>query len=72
MSYTPIDGQRQIITGVDRYHCSSSATCYHVQRLKRLLKFFIIGVVFGVTEDVLAVVVATDAEVTLEVIASSS
>ena len=40
----------------------------HVQRLTRLLEFFVIGVVFGVTEDVLAVVIATDAEVTIEVI----
>ncbi|USZ72222.1 hypothetical protein [Natronosalvus halobius] len=40
----------------------------HVQRLKRLLEFFVIGVAFGVTEDVLAVVVATDAAVTPQVI----
>ncbi|WP_254526073.1 hypothetical protein [Natrinema caseinilyticum] len=40
----------------------------NTQRLKRLLEFFVIGVVFGVSEDVLAVVVATDAEITLDVI----
>jgi hypothetical protein len=40
----------------------------NAERLKRLLEFFVIGIVFGVTEDVLAVVIATDAEVTLEVI----
>ena len=40
----------------------------HVQRLKRLLEFFVIGVVFGVTEDLLAVMIATDADITVEVI----
>lgn len=40
----------------------------NAERLKRLLEFFVIGIVFGVTEDVLAVVIATDAEVTLEVV----
>lgn len=44
-------------------------TCYARSTAETLLEFFVIGVVFGVTEDVLAVVVATDAEVTLEVIA---
>lgn len=39
-----------------------------VQRLKRLLEFFVIGIVFGVTEDVLAVVIATDATVTPDLI----
>lgn len=37
-------------------------------RLKRLLEFFIIGLVFGVTEDVLAVLIATDAELSLDVV----
>ena len=40
----------------------------HVHRVKRLLEFFVIGLVFGVTEDVLAVMIATDADVTPEVI----
>lgn len=40
----------------------------YVQRLKRLLEFFVIGIVFGVTEDLLAVVIATDAAVTPEVL----
>jgi len=38
------------------------------RRLKRLLEFFVIGIVFGVTEDVLAVLIATDATVTPDVI----
>ncbi len=37
-------------------------------RLKRLLEFFVIGLVFGVTEDVLAVALTTEAEVTPEMI----
>lgn len=37
-------------------------------RLKRLLEFLVIGIVFGVTEDVLAVVLTTDAEITPEMI----
>jgi hypothetical protein len=40
----------------------------NIQRLKRFLEFFVIGIVFGVTEDVLAVVIATDAAVTPDVI----
>ena len=37
-------------------------------RLKRLLEFFIIGVVFGITEDLLAIVIATEAELTIEIL----
>lgn len=37
-------------------------------RLKRLLEFFVIGIIFGVTEDVLAVLIATDAELTFELV----
>ena len=37
-------------------------------RLKRLLEFFIIGLVFGVTEDILAVLIATDAELSLDIV----
>ncbi|WP_254612599.1 hypothetical protein [Haloterrigena gelatinilytica] len=40
----------------------------NTQRLKRFLELFVIGIVFGVTEDVLAVVIATDAAVTPDVI----
>lgn len=41
----------------------------HHARLKRLLEFFIIGLVFGITEDILAVALATDAELTFDVVA---
>ena len=37
-------------------------------RLKRLLEFFIIGIVFGVTEDMLAVLIATDATLTTDIV----
>jgi hypothetical protein len=37
-------------------------------RLKRLLEFFIIGFVFGVSEDILAVLIATDAELSLDIV----
>lgn len=37
-------------------------------RLKRFLEFLIIGILFGVTEDVLAVVITTDADVTPEML----
>lgn len=33
-------------------------------RLERLLEFFVIGVTLGVTEDVIAVTLATDATIT--------
>ncbi len=33
-------------------------------RSKRLLEFLIIGILFGVTEDVLSVVITTDSDVT--------
>ncbi|ELY60832.1 hypothetical protein [Natronococcus jeotgali] len=41
----------------------------NAERLKRVLEFFVIGIVFGVTEDVLAVLFATDADVTPGVVA---
>lgn len=41
----------------------------NAERLKRVLEFFVIGIVFGVTEDVLAVLLATDADVTPGVVA---
>lgn len=37
-------------------------------RLKRVLEFFIIGIVFGVTEDILAVLIATDAELSIDIV----
>ncbi len=37
-------------------------------QIKRLLEFFVIGVVFGVTEDILAVLIATDAELSFEIV----
>ncbi|MCU4924749.1 hypothetical protein OB905_01960 [Halobacteria archaeon AArc-dxtr1] len=37
-------------------------------RLKRLLEFFVIGIVFGVTEDILAVLIATDAELSTDIV----
>jgi hypothetical protein len=36
--------------------------------LKRFIEFLIIGVLFGVTEDVIAVALTTDAEVSIEMI----
>lgn len=38
------------------------------RHLRRLLEFFIIGVVMGVIEDVLAIMLATDAKLTPQVI----
>jgi hypothetical protein len=38
------------------------------EKIKRLLEFFIIGIVFGVTEDILAVLIATDAELSFEIV----
>ncbi len=32
------------------------------KNFRRILEFFIIGLVFGITEDILAVLIATDAE----------
>ena len=40
----------------------------HHGRLKRLLEFFIIGIVFGVTEDLLAILIATDAELSFDIL----
>ncbi len=37
-------------------------------RLKRLLEFFTIGLVFGVTEDILAVLIATDADLSADIV----
>lgn len=34
-------------------------------RLKRLIEFFIVGVLFGITEDILAIILTTDEPVTL-------
>ncbi|WP_306061029.1 hypothetical protein [Natronococcus wangiae] len=33
-----------------------------------MLEFFIIGIVFGVTEDILAVLIATDAELSFDIV----
>ncbi|PCR90580.1 hypothetical protein [Natrinema ejinorense] len=37
-------------------------------QIKRLLEFFIIGIVFGVAEDVLAVLIATDAQLSFDLV----
>jgi hypothetical protein len=40
----------------------------HRSQIKRILEFFVIGIVFGVTEDILAVLIATDAELTFDIV----
>ncbi|QPV63484.1 hypothetical protein I7X12_02285 [Halosimplex litoreum] len=40
----------------------------HHGQLTRVLEFFVVGIVFGVTEDVLAVLIATDAELSAEIV----
>ncbi|SIR96815.1 hypothetical protein SAMN05421858_4832 [Haladaptatus litoreus] len=40
----------------------------HRSQIKRVLEFFVIGIVFGVTEDILAVLIATDAELTFDIV----
>ncbi len=40
----------------------------HRSQLKRILEFFVIGIVFGVTEDILAVLIATGAELTFDIV----
>jgi hypothetical protein len=40
----------------------------HRGQIKRVLEFFVIGIVFGVTEDILAVLIATDAELTFDIV----
>jgi len=40
----------------------------HHDQLTRVLEFFLIGIVFGVTEDVLAVLLATDADLTTDLV----
>ncbi|SFR85399.1 hypothetical protein SAMN05216559_0082 [Halomicrobium zhouii] len=40
----------------------------HHGRFKRVLEFFVVGLVFGVTEDILAVLIATDAELTTDIV----
>jgi len=40
----------------------------HHGQIKRILEFFLIGIVFGVTEDILAVLIATDAELSVEIV----
>lgn len=40
----------------------------HQRRIKRFLEFFVIGIVFGVTEDMLAVLIATDAELSFDIL----
>lgn len=37
-------------------------------RLERLIEFFVIGVVLGVTEDLIAITLATDATITPQMI----
>jgi hypothetical protein len=36
--------------------------------ISHLIEFFVVGVVFGVTEDILAIKLATDAEITWHVL----
>lgn len=38
------------------------------QRVGRFIEFLVIGIVMGVTEDVIAIAVATEATITLEII----
>jgi len=40
----------------------------HHGQIKRILEFFLIGIVFGVTEDILAVLIATDAELSVDIV----
>jgi len=40
----------------------------HRGQLKRVFEFFVIGLVFGITEDILAVLIATDAELSVEIV----
>lgn len=38
------------------------------ERVARFVEFLIIGIMMGVTEDIIAIMVATDAEVTVEMV----
>ncbi len=40
----------------------------HRGQIKRVLEFFVVGIIFGVTEDILAVLIATDAELMFDIV----